>query len=416
VSIITNVRNGLRVYAGDTFAAMRHPNYRIWSVGQFIASIGGWMQNTAQGYLIYELTASTAYLGWVSFAWGVPIWIFSLYGGVVADRVSRRTLLLLTNTVMMCLSMILSVLIFTGIIQPWHILVTAFCSGIANAFDGPSRNGFVVELVGRDDLTNAIALNATIFHLATVLGPSVGGIAYALLGPGWCFAANATAFTAMLFALWKMRIPPRIVRARTSSALTELKEGVLFSVRNKTIRTLLANLAIFALFGFSLMTLIPAWSVDVLNGDVRLNGVLLSARGIGSLIGALLIASLGRLGLRGRMLTLATFILPVAIVVFSQLRWIPASMTLMAFMGWGLLVWGNVTNALLQSEVPDDLRGRVMSLFVLILFGGQPLGSLLIGILADWIGPPATALIFGSIILTTAVITWLKAPFLRKLA
>lgn len=377
--------------------------------------MGGWMQTTAQGYLIYDLTQSTAYLGYVSFAWGIPIWLFTLYGGVIADRVSRRTMVMITNTIFMSLSLVVSVLIFTGVVQPWHILVMAFVSGAANAFDGPSRNGFILELVGREDLTNAIALNATIFHLATVMGPAVGGLAYAFLGPGWCFAANALSFTSMLFALWRMRIPPHVSRPHPGSALMELREGIQYAVRTAAIRALFINLAVFAIFGFSLMTLIPAWAVEVLDGDVRLNGLMLSARGIGSLVGALMIASLGRRGMRGRLLTAATIVLPVATLIFSTLRWIPLSLALMSLMGWGMLMWGNVSNALLQTETPDELRGRVMGIFVLILFGGQPLGALMIGMLADNIGPPITAALFGGIILIAAVVTWMRAPILRSM-
>jgi predicted MFS family arabinose efflux permease len=416
VSVSARIRAKIRLNLIDTFAAMRHTNYRIYSGGQFVSSIGGWMQNTAQGYLIYQLTQSTAYLGYVSFAWGIPIWLFSLYGGVVADRVSRRTMLIVTNSVLMSLSLVISLLIFTQVIQPWHILVTAFISGVANAFDGPSRNGFVVELVGREDLSNAIALNATIFHLATVMGPAVGGVAYAILGPGWCFAANATAFMAMIFALWRIQVPMHALRIRAASAMTELREGIQYALGNPAIRVLLINLAVYAFFGFSLMTLIPAWAVDVLGGDVRFNGLLLSARGVGSLIGALMLASYGRRGVRGRFLNLATFILPVATIVFAQLRWIPMTLVLAAFMGWGMLIWGNVTNAMMQTETPDELRGRVMGLFVLVLFGGQPLGALVVGNMADHLGAPLSATIFSVVILAAAVITWFRAPFLRKIA
>ena len=415
VKPLSDSRAGLRLRALDTFAAMRHPNYRIWSVGQFISSIGGWMQNTAQGYLIYDLTQSTAYLGYVSFAWGVPIWLFSLYGGVVADRVSRRTMLFFTNTLLMSLSFIISGLIFAGVVQPWHILVMAVLSGVANAFDGPSRNGFIMELVGREDLTNAIALNATIFHLATILGPAVGGLAYAVLGPGWCFAANGLSFVAMLFALWRMHLPAHAVRQRAASALMELREGIQYALGHETIRTLLINLAVFAIFGFSLTTIIPAWAVDVLGGDVQTNGLLLSARGVGSLVAALLIASTGRKGIRGPLLSMAMLILPAATLIFAQLHWLPVSLVLMAMMGLGMLIWGNVTNALLQTEAPDELRGRVMGLFVLILFGGQPLGGLLIGNLAAQIGAPLAVTVFGMIVLGSSLMTWLRAPFLRRL-
>lgn len=409
------LRAGLQTLSTNTFAAMRHANYRLWSAGSFIAAIGGWMQNTAQGYLIYDLTQSTTYLGLVSFFWGVPIWLFTLYGGVIADRFPWRTLLVITNAVLMTLSLILSALIFMNLVQPWHILVMALISGTVNAFDGPARNGFVLELVGHEDMSNAIALNATIFHLATVLGPAVGGIAYAALGPGWCFAANGLAFVAMLFALWRMKIAPFIPRVVKSSAFQDLRDGIRYSLENQHIRALLINLSVFALFGFSLMTLMPAWAVDVLGGDVRLNGLLLSARGVGSLVGALMIASLGQKNSRGWMLSVATFVLPVAVLIFAQLRWIPGTLFLLAFVGWGMLVWGNVTNALLQTEAPDELRGRVMALFVLLLFGLQPVGALLVGNLASVIGAPWAATLFAGLVLLGSIFTWLHAPFLRRL-
>lgn len=405
----------LRQNIRDSFTAFRHVNYRIWSVGAFITAIGGWMQSTAQGYLIYDLTQSTTFLGLISFTWGVPIWIFTLLGGVAADRVSRRTMLMLTNTVFMSLSLILSALIFTGLVQPWHILVTAFFSGTANAFDGPSRNGFVNDLVGRADISNAVALNATIFHLATMIGPAVGGLAYALLGPGWCFAVNASAYVVMLVVLARMKVERQARRTNNTSPFEELVEGIRYSFKSLPIRALLFNLAVYAAFGFSMMTLIPAWAVDVLKGDVRLNGLLLSARGVGSLVGALMIAFLGRRHIRGWLLTAAMFVLPTSTLVFSQLRVIPSSLALVGVMGWGMLVWGNTSNAILQTEVSDDLRGRVMGLFVLILFGFQPLGSLLVGSLAGQVGTPQVVLGCGIILLITAGLTYWRIPLIRRL-
>jgi MFS family permease len=177
-----------------TFAALQHRNYRLWFVGQLVSMVGTWMQSTAQGYLVFELTRSPAYLGYVGFAAGVPSWLFMLYGGVVADRMSRRNLLLITQTVMMILAFGLAGLTFSGLIQPWHLILLAFGLGVANAFDAPARQAFVLEMVSREDLTNAIALNSTMFNLATVIGPAVAGVAYAILGPAWCFTLNGLSF------------------------------------------------------------------------------------------------------------------------------------------------------------------------------------------------------------------------------
>jgi predicted MFS family arabinose efflux permease len=392
------------------------PNYRLWALGSFSSAIGGWMQSTAQGFLIFELTKDPAYLGYASVSYGIPIWIFTLYSGVIADRVPRRTLLVVTNTVMMLLAAAMAVLVMSGLVRPWHILVLAFMLGLANAFDAPSRQGFVVDLVGKDHLTNAIGLNASIFHMATMIGPALGGLAYAALGPGWCFAANATSFVVMIYVLLRMRLPAHTPRVRTSSAAGELMEGLRYAVSSRTVRALLLNLVALAMFGFALLSIFPAWAVNVLGGDVRLNGLMLSVRGIGSLAGALLVAFTSSRGARGRILWAATLVLPLSILVFSQMRWIPLALAAVAAMGAGLLMWVNSSNAMLQTETPDDLRGRVMGLFVLIMFGGNPLGSLFLASLASRAGEPAAALVAGCVMLAVSVLTWTRASFLRRLA
>jgi predicted MFS family arabinose efflux permease len=397
------------------FAAFSVPNYRLWAVGSFISAVGGWMQSTAQGYLIFDLTRDPAYLGYVSFCFGIPIWLFTLYSGVIADRISRRKVLLVTNTVMMMLAALMAGLVLSGLVRPWHILVMAFLLGTANAFDAPARQGFVMDLVGREHLTNAVGLNASIFHLATMIGPAVGGLAYASLGAGYCFAANAVSFVGLLTMLGRMQLPAHIPRVRVTSAGVELLEGLRYVARDRTARVLLLNLVAVALFGFSTLSLIPAWAVNVLGGDVRLNGLLLSMRGVGSLGGALLVAFIGSRGLRGRILAAATLLLPAGLLVFSQMRSVPYALISLAVVGAGLLMWVNTSNALLQTETPDGLRGRVMGLFVLVMFGGNPLGSLFLASLASRLGEPVAVAAAGSIILTVSALTWLRASFLRRL-
>jgi predicted MFS family arabinose efflux permease len=401
--------------ARQTFAAFRHPNYRLWAVGMFISSMGGWMQSTAQGYLIYELTQSTAYLGYISFAAGVPVWLLTLYGGVISDRVPRRTLLIITQAAMMITALAVGVLIFTDLIQPWHVLVASFCLGIINAFDAPTRQVFVVELVGKEDLTNAIALNSAIFHTATVMGPAVGGIIYALAGPGWCFTLNGLSFVAIIASLFMITVITQPHAARSGSTVGMLKESLSYSRHNEPIRTLLIDLAVIMLFGFSFITLIPAWAVDVLGGDVTTNGLLLSARGAGALSGGLMIAFLGSRKMRGRLLAIASFTLPVLLLVFSLVRWLPASIAVMAGIGWSLIVCVNLTNALIQTTVPDEMRGRVMGLYVLILFGANPIGSLLVGSSAANFSAPVALLINAVLLAMFVTFTWFRKPFMRKL-
>ena len=195
-----------------TFAALKYPNYRLWFAGQLASLVGTWMQSTAQGFLIFQLTDSPAYLGLVEFVSDIPSWVFMLYGGVIADRMPRRTLLVITQTAMLVLAFILAALTFAGLVQPWQIVLLAFLLGVAHAFDTPARQAFVLEMIEREDLGNAIALNATMFQSAVVVGPAVAGITYALLGPAWCFTINGISFIAVIVALLKMRLPPMVPR------------------------------------------------------------------------------------------------------------------------------------------------------------------------------------------------------------
>ena len=399
----------------DTFSAFKHPNYRLWFMGQVVSIVGTWMQATAQGYLVYELTKSSAYLGYVSFANGLPTWLFSLYGGVIADRIPRRRMLVITQASMLVLAFILAILTFTKQVQPWHIILLAFLLGTANAFDTPARQSFVTEMVSREDLTNAIALNSTMFNIGTVVGPAVAGLVYAWVGPGWCFTINGISFIAVIIALLLMRLSGVVPPQRPTSTIDDLKEGVLSAWHNKTIRALLANLAAVAVLGFGLLALLPAWAVDVLHGDVTTNGWLLSARGVGSLIGALMIATIGSKGSRGKIWTVGYLLSPVFLIIFAFIYWIPGSLLLLACAGWALMSMINTTNALVQSHVSDDVRGRVMGVYALIFMGGSSLGSLTAGWLADQIGEPLVVTTFSCILFGVALFTLITRPQMRNL-
>jgi MFS family permease len=400
---------------GQTFVAFRHRNYRLWFGGQLVSLVGTWMQTAALGYLMYELTQSPAYLGYVGFAAGLPAWIFMLYGGVVADRVARRKLLLLAQGVMMLLAFILAGLTFGGWVQPWQIIILSLVLGVANAFEVPARQSFVIEMVGREDLTNAIALNSSMFNLAVVIGPAIGGLTYALVGPAWCFALNGLSFLAVMIALMMMRLQPTAAASRAAAALDDLKEGLRYAVSHRMIRTMIMVAAVMSLFGMSFMTLAPAWAVTVLGGDAATNGWLQSARGLGALAGALMIAALGRFKGRGKLLTLGSFVFPLMLLVFAQMRWLPLSLLAVAATGWGFMVLFNMENVLIQTLVPDRLRGRVVSLYTLGFFGLAPLGALLAGWGAEFIGEPAVITLSGLISLGFAGWVWLRVPQLRAL-
>lgn len=399
----------------QTFAALKHRNYRLWFFGQMISIFGTWMQATAQGYLVYQLTGSPAYLGVVGFAGGVPSWIFTLYGGVVADRIPRRTLLLITQSVMMLLAFGLAALVATGAVVPWQIAALAFALGVANAFDAPARLAFVRELVEREDMTNAIALNATMFNMGSFAGPAVAGLAYALVGPAWCFALNGISFMGVIAALLLMRIPPQERRVDRASAWQDLREGFRYILNTPVVRTLILLVGATGLFGISFATLFPVWATDILGGDAATNGLLQSARGLGALISALTIASLGRFTFKGRLLTIGTFAFPALLIVFALVRTLPLALLVLVTTGMAVILIMNLANALVQSLVPDALRGRVMAVYSMTFFGSMPLGALWAGWLAELAGAP-TAMISGAVAgLIAAALIWLLTPQIRAL-
>jgi MFS family permease len=406
------IRQGFIVQ--QTFAALKFPNYRLWFIGQLVSLIGTWMQSTAQAFLVYQLTNSAAYLGYVGFASGIPTWLFTLYGGVIADRMPRRTLLVITQSSMLVLAFILAGLTFSGLVRPWHVLVLAFLLGIANAFDAPARQSFVLEMVDREALTNAIALNGSMFNSATAVGPAVAGLTYAALGAGWCFTLNGVSFIAVILALLAMKLKPWQAPKVKTSAISDMKAGVIYVVRHPVIRVLMIGAGMIAIFGFSFVTLLPAWAVNILGGDVTTNGLLQSARGIGALAAALFIASLGSFKFKGKLMTLGSLVGPVFLFIFAWVRWIPLSLFIMMIVGWAFMIFNNVNNALIQTQLQDELRGRVMGVYMLIFNGMIPIGALLAGTLADRIGEPATVMMTSSILLAYSLFAFLFFPQIRR--
>ena len=399
-----------------TFTALKYRNYRLWFWGQLTSLFGSWMQAAAFGFLIFELTRSTAFLGLTGFVAGAPTWLFMLYAGVVADRVPRRRLMLLTQTAMMGLAFAAAALVFLNVVRPWHILVLAFGFGTANAFDAPARQAIVQELIDdADDMTNAIALNSAMFNAATALGPAVGGLTYAAFGPGWCFAINGLSFIAVIAALLMMNLRPFAPRPRATSTLADLKEGLSYAAKNPLIRTIIGMILVITLFAFSSVTLLPAWAVKILHGNASTNGFLQSARGLGALGSALLIASLGRFKFRGRLLTAGSLAFPVLLIVFAFIRSEAFSYVFLFASGFALILVFNLANAAVQTLTPDALRGRVMSIYSFTFFGSMPIGALWIGNLAHRIGEPQAVVINSVITLVFAAAIFLFMPKLRRM-
>jgi MFS family permease len=404
----------LNLHLDETFAALKHYNYRLWFIGQMVSLMGTWMQATAQGYLIYQITRSPTYLGLVGFMAGVPTLLFSLFDGWIADRISRRTLLVVTQSAMMILAFILGVLDFAHIVQPWHILVLAFLLGVANAFDTPARISFVLELVKREDLNNAIALNSTMYNAAMVVGPSVAGLTYAAFGAAWCFMINGLSFIAVIVALLLMHIKLEPQPVHSSNAMEEIAEGVRYVLSNPLVLSLTGAVGMVNFFGFGFLNLLPAWATDVLHSGVTTNGLLISARGFGALISALMLASLGSQKIRGKLWMFGSLLMPVAFFIFAWVRWIPLSLGILVVIGWSMMLMTNNNNSLIQTEVPDALRGRVMGVYAMVMNGAYTIGELTTGAFAQRFGALATAIACAVIMFIFGVISWVYLPYIRE--
>ncbi len=396
----------------DTFASLKYPNYRLWFIGQLVSLVGTWTQATAQGYLIYQLTKSPAFLGYASFANGLPSWFFTLYAGAIADRMPRRTLMIITQTSMLILAFILAALAFTNTVQWWHILILTFLLGTSNAFDAPARQAFVLEMVEREDMTNAIALNSTMFNSAVVLGPAFGGLIYAWVGPGWCFTINGISFIAVIIALLLMKLKPFVPVKKSGSTLNDVKQGLKYVVNHPDLRILITNLFIITLFGLGMAALIPAWAVVVLKGDATTNGFLQAARGFGSLIGSLLIAAMGRIRFRGKIWMISSVVMPIMMIIFAYMRWLIPSLLAIAAMGFSFMLIANLSNAMVQTRIADEMRGRVMGIYTFFFFGAFPIGSLISGWSAQIIGEPNTVIASAVILLVFALwVVWRQPAF-----
>lgn len=398
----------------NTFAALKHPNYKLWFFGQIISLLGSWMQMTAQGFFIYELTHSPAFLGYVGFANGLPTWLFMVYAGVFADRFSRRTIIIITQTIMMILAFVLAFLTFANIVEPWHILALAFLLGIANAFDAPARQAFVNELVEKEDLVNAIALNSIMFHSGAAIGPAIAGITYAILGPAWCFTINGISFLAVIYNLLRMKLKPFHRTAVRNSAFKDIVEGIKYLKNQKLILTVMIITASSSTFGLSLITLFPAWAVKILHGNAATNGLLQTARGIGAVICSLLIASASKNMERGKVLSFGMISLLILMALFSFNRTFVLSSTLLILIGAAFIAINNLSNAVTQTNVTEEFRGRIMGIYSFSFFALMPVGALLIGSIAEYFGSPIAILINAGILFILYTWLYFKFPKLRE--
>jgi MFS family permease len=398
-----------------TFAALRHRNYRLYFTGQLVSVAGTWMQIVAQGWLVYELSRSELMLGVVGFASAIPALVVSPWGGVVVDRVPKRTLLVMTQSAAMLLAFLLSALAFTGWVQVWHIVALSALLGIVNALDGPGRQAFVVEMVGREDLTNAIALNSMMFNSARVIGPAVAGVTLAALGSAWCFFINGLSFLAVIAGLLAMRLAPRPRDAGLSSPWQQLKAGLGYVLRHANLFALLLLALIFSVFGISYSTILPAFVDQNLHAGASAYGAVNAATGLGAVCGAFVVARYGDRGRRGQWLVWANVAFPLILLAFAYLTNVYASLGLAFWLGVGFMLQFTLINTLLQTHVADEMRGRVLSLYTLTFFGFAPFGNLAIGVLAESFGLSLTMGLSAAVALVLSSAVILIVPRLRQL-
>ena len=399
----------------STFQALRHRNFRLWFFGQFTSLVGTWMQTIAQNWLVYQLTGSAWDLGLLNFVGAIPLVPLTLHAGAIADRFSKRRIIFLTQASMMALAFVLAILCATGLVRLWHVLALAFLLGAVQAIDIPARQAFVIELVGREDLANAIALNSGTFHGARVIGPAVAGILVATLGVSGAFFLNGVSFLAVLGALFMMDAT-RIQRAETDDKSgTDLWGGARYIAGNRTPSAIVLLISLTAFLAVPYYVLVPIFAKEVLGGGAGMYGGLMSAAGVGAVLGALYVASGGAVRRKGTLLTAGSLSLPVLLLAFSLSRSYPGAIFLLAAIGFAFVILNAPANSLLQSLVPDHLRGRVLAIYVSLFLGLMRLGGLLVGLLASATSATAALAITGTGSLVASLLVLRKFPELRRM-
>ncbi len=381
-----------------------------------VSLMGTWIQNLAMGWLVYRMTDSAFYLGLVGFAGQIPALVLTPIAGVYADRLNRRSVLIVTQAVPMILALTISILIFTDTVTVNLLLLIVFINGLATAFDTPFRHAFLVEMLGdKKLLQNAVALNSTLFNSARFIGPTIGGFMIAFMGEAFCFLFNGVSYLGVIIALMSMRLPKHETHKLKGSILSNLKEGIAYTYNFVPIRFLIMLVMTSSLFGLPFQAFLPVFARDILQGDSQTLGLLVGAVGAGALTGAFYLAS--RRHIRGipAMISITALLFAISLMAFSlsSITWL--SLVLLYLTGFGMIVQFASTNTLLQTVVAEDKRGRVMSLYGLSFMGITPLGSLLLGALAASFGVPLTLLISAAVCLLAALLFLKKVKLVKEM-
>lgn len=393
-----------------SFSSLYVRDFRVFWIGQIISYSGSWMQSIAQGWLVYSLTKSSLSLGIVAAASTIPFIFFALIGGVVADRLAKRNLIIFTQTLSMLPALILAISTDMKIITVAEVTVIAFSLGIVNAFDIPARQAFLSDMVQKGHLMNAIALNSAAFNGARIIGPVAAGLAIAAFGIAACFYINAASFLAVIIALFTIRgkgnarSRPALQKTRLAHLMRDLAEGLRFVRDKKDIFRTMVFVAVLSLFGIPFVTFLPVFAEDILKVGPKGLGFLAGSTGLGALSAALIIAAKGDVKNKGSFMALAGLVFSAALIVFSLSKNYHLSALALVFSGWGIISFFATANSAIQLSVPDALRGRVMSVYSLVFFGMAPLGNSIIGLISERLGTPAAVSLGASVCLVTSAL------------
>lgn len=393
--------------------ALRHRNYRLFFCGQTLSIIGNWVQQIAMAWLVYRLTESAWLLGVTGFAGQIAILLLAPFAGLWADRFDRYKLLLLTQGLSALPPLVLAVLAYSGLIEIWHVVSMALLAGIINAIDTPIRLTFTTEMVSREDVPSAIAMNALMQNAGRMIGPTVAGGLLAVSTEAFCFVVNAVSKAIIVGTVLMMSITPRTITPSAASPWQQLREGIAYAWSLLPARWLLPMVATISFMVTPYQTLMPIFAAEVFEGGAGLLGFLMAAAGCGGVIGMLALAS--RQNVRGltRWISVASLAAGIGVTVFALSPWLPLSLAAIAVTGFGIVVNGMSVSTMLQTIVDDRMRGRVMGLFSMSFLGMYPLGSLAGGALAERIGAPATMAIGGACCTIAALLLWRRMPALR---
>jgi MFS family permease len=377
--------------AARLIRALRHRNYRLFFGGQTVSLVGTWITRVATGWLVYRLTGSELLLGIVAFAGQIPMLILGPFGGVLGDRWDRRRILIITQILSALQSLVLAILVFTHHITVAHLIGLQAIQGIINAFDTPARQAFVVEMVEEpDDLPNAIALNSSMFNASRIIGPTIAGLLIAAVGEAWCFLLDAITYVAVIASLVAMRVEPR-ERPRTQQHMfDELRDGVRYIAGFAPVAALLMQVTLISVMGMPYTVLMPVIAATVLHGGPSTLGLLMTATGVGALLGTVYLAARHTVLGLGKVIVAATVGLSIGLMLFSFSNTLLVSMAVLPLVGAGMMLQSAAANTILQTIVDEKLRGRVMAFYAMAVLGTQPIGSLMAGFIADRIGAQHT--------------------------